>query len=134
MDRFKHDIERLSATRLDDFEALGKQLQTKLGDVRREGLRDERTAERGALGALEIRNISLRSATDEPGHANLTFDVALPSIVLDGPLWDGFTMYPARPDAPDSRPYWSANVSGAKVVLGLASDHKTVTYVSVSRR
>ncbi len=44
---------------------------------------DERIAERGMLGDLEVRNIRLRSAADNPALANLIFDIAPPSIALE---------------------------------------------------
>lgn len=107
---------------------------THLGEPNRQGLRDERTAERGMLGGLEIKNITLRSPADDPTHATLVFEVAPPSIALGEIIWEESAMYPPHPDAPDSRPYWSAQVNSAKVVLGLSLDHKTLTYVSISQR
>lgn len=134
MERFKNDIERLTKVRFDDVDALNEQLHTHLGEPNRQGLRDERTAERGMLGGLEIKNITLRSPADDPTHATLVFEVAPPSIALGEIIWEESAMYPPHPDAPDSRPYWSAQVNSAKVVLGLSLDHKTLTYVSISQR
>lgn len=134
MERFKNDIERLSSVRFDDVDALSKQLHTRLGEPTRQGLRNERTAERGLLGDLEVRNITLRSDADNPALARLTFDVAPPSIALDEIIWEDSTIYPPHPDAPGSRAYWSAPVNGAKVVLELAPDQKTLTHVLISQR
>ncbi len=50
MERFKNDIERLISVRFDDVDALNEQLHTHLGEPTRQGLRDERIAERGMLG------------------------------------------------------------------------------------
>lgn len=134
MERFKNDIERLSSVRFDDVDALSKQLHTHLGEPTRQELMHERTAERGVLGDLELRNIKLRSAADDPAHARLIFEVAPPSIALDEIIWEDATIDPPHPDAPDSRASWSARVNGAKVVLGLAADNVTLTYVSISQR
>ncbi|WP_188248765.1 hypothetical protein [Stenotrophomonas maltophilia] len=134
MERFKNDIERLTKLRFDDVDALNEQLHTHLGEPTRQGLRDERTAERGMLGGLGIQNITLRSPADDPTHATLIFEVTPPSIALEEIIWEESAMYPPHPDAPDSRPYWSAQVNSAKVVLGLSLDHKTLTYVSISQR
>ncbi len=134
MERFKNDIERLSSVRFDDVDALSKQLHTHLGEPTRQELMHERTAERGVLGDLELRNIKLRSAADDPAHARLIFEVAPPSIALDEIIWEDSTIDPPHPDAPDSRASWSAQVNGAKVVLGLAADNVTLTYVSISQR
>ncbi|MEN5285840.1 hypothetical protein ABE494_07790 [Stenotrophomonas lactitubi] len=134
MERFKNDIERLISVRFDDVDALNEQLHTHLGEPTRQGLRDERIAERGMLGDLEVRNIKLRSAADDPAHANLIFEVALPSIALEEIIWEDSIVNPPHPDAPGSRPYWSAQVNGAKVVLGLAADNVTLTYVSIRQR
>ena len=132
MERFKNDIERLISVRFDDVDALNEQLHTHLGEPIRQGLRDERIAERGMVGHLEIRNITLRSAPDDPAHAKLAFDVAAPSIALEEIIWEDSTIYPPHPDAPGSRPYWSAQVNGAEVVLGLAPDNVTLTRVVIS--
>ncbi|MCR8715515.1 hypothetical protein NU965_12620 [Stenotrophomonas indicatrix] len=134
MERFKYDIERLAGVRFDDVDALNEQLHTHLGAPTRQGLRDERTAERGRLGDLEVRNITLRSVPDDPAHAKLTFDVAPPSILLEEIIWDDSTLYPPHPDAPGSRPYWSAKMNGAEVVLSLAPDNVTLTRVLISHR
>ena len=134
MERFKNDIERLASVRFDDVDALNEQLHTHLGAPTRQGLRDERTAERGRLGDLEVRNITLRSPADDPTHATLIFEVAPPSIALDEIIWEDSTIEPPHPDAPDSRPYWSAQVNGAEVILGLAPDNVTLTRVLISHR
>lgn len=134
MERFKNDIERLSSVRFDDVDSLSKQLHTRLGEPTRQDLMDERTAERGMLGDLEVRSIKLRSAADDSAHARLIFEVAPPSIALDEIIWEDSTLYPPHPDAPGSRPYWSAQVNGAELVLGLAADNVTLTYVSISQR
>lgn len=134
MERFKNDIERLTTARFSDVDALSELLHTRLGEPTRQGLRNERTAERGMLGDLELRNIKLRSAADDPAHARLIFEVAPPSIALDEIIWEDSTIDPPHPDAPDSRAYWSARVNGAEVVLGLAADNVTLTYVSISQR
>nr|WP_312250089.1 hypothetical protein [Stenotrophomonas geniculata] len=134
MERFKNDIERLSSVRFGDVDALNEQLHTHLGKPTRQGPRDERTAERGMLGGLEVRNITLRSAVDDPAQAKLTFDVAPPSVALKEVIWEGTAQYPPRPDAPDSRPYWTAPVNGAEVVLTLAPDNATLTHVLISQR
>ncbi|QDL26408.1 hypothetical protein [Stenotrophomonas maltophilia] len=134
MERFKNDIERLISVRFDDVDALNEQLHTHLGAPTRQGLRDERIAERGMLGDLEVRNIKLRSAADDPAHANLIFEVAPPSIALEEVSWEGSIVNPPHPDASGSRPYWSAQVNGAEVVLGLAADNVTLTYVSIRQR
>lgn len=134
MERFKYDIERLAGVRFDDVDALSEQLHTRLGAPTRQGLRDERTAERGRLGDLEVRNITLRSDVDNPALAKLTFDVAPPSILLEEIIWEDSTLYPPHPDAPGSRPYWSAKVNGAEVVLSLAPDNVTLTRVLISHR
>ncbi|MCU1003745.1 hypothetical protein JAK59_01585 [Stenotrophomonas maltophilia] len=134
MERFKNSIERLSNVRFGDIDALNEQLHTHFGKPTRQGLRDERTAERGMLGGLEVRNISLRSAVDNPAQAKLTFDVAPPSVALKEVIWEGTAQYPPRPDAPDSRPYWTAPVNGAEVVLTLAPDNATLTHVLISQR
>lgn len=134
MERFKNSIERLSNVRFGDIDALNEQLHTHLGEPTRQGLRDERTAERGMLGGLGIQNITLRSPADDPTHATLIFEVTPPSIALEEIIWEESAMYPPHPDAPDSRPYWSAQVNSVKVVLGLSLDHKTLTYVSISQR
>lgn len=134
MERFKNDIERLISVRFDDVDALNEQLHTHLGAPTRQGLRDERIAERGMLGDLEVRNIKLRSAADDPAHANLIFEVAPPSIALEEVSWEGSIVNPPHPDASGSRPYWSAQVNGAEVVLGLAADNVTLTYVSTRQR
>ncbi|MDW7599532.1 hypothetical protein [Stenotrophomonas maltophilia] len=134
MERFKNSIERLSNVRFGDIDALNEQLHTHLGKPARQGLRDERTAERGMLGGLEVRNITLRSAVDNPAQAKLTFDVAPPSVALKEVIWEGTAQYPPRPDAPDSLPYWTAPVNGAEVVLTLAPDNATLTHVLISQR
>jgi len=134
MERFKNDIERLTSVHFDDVDAVSEQLHTHLGETTRQGMRDERTAERGMLGSLEVRNITLRSAADNPAQAKLTFDVAPPSIALEEIIWEGSSQYPPRPDAPASRPYWSAQVNGAEVVLTLAPDNVTLTHVLISQR
>ena len=134
IERFNSDIERLTSVRFDDVDALNEQLHTHLGEPTRQGLRDERIAERGMLGGLEIRNIMLRSVPDDPAHAKLTFDVAPPSILLEEIIWEDSTLYPPHPDAPGSRPYWSAKVNGAEVVLSLAPDNVTLTRVLISHR
>ncbi|QII27402.1 hypothetical protein G6052_01100 [Stenotrophomonas maltophilia] len=134
MERFKNDIERLASVRFDDVDALNEQLHTHLGAPTRQGLRDERTAERGRLGDLEVRNITLRSDVDNPALAKLTFDVAPPSIALEEIIWEDSTIEPPHPDAPDSRAYWSAQVNGVKVMLQLAPDQKTLTHVLISQR
>lgn len=134
MERFKNDIERLASVRFDDVDALNEQLHTHLGAPTRQGLRDERTAERGMLGGLEVRNITLRSVPDNPAHAKLTFDVAPPSILLQEIIWEDSTLSPPHPDAPGSRPYWSAQVNGAEVFLTLAPDNVTLTRVLISSR
>ncbi|CAM4411067.1 DUF3251 domain-containing protein [Stenotrophomonas lactitubi] len=134
MERFKNDIERLASVRFDDVDALNEQLHTHLGAPTRQGLRDERTAERGRLGDLEVRNITLRSPADDPTHATLIFEVAPPSIALEEIIWENSAIEPPHPDAPGSRPYWSAQVNSAKVVLGLSLDYKTLTFVSISQR
>lgn len=131
IERFKKDTERLASVRFDDAHALDEQLQTHLGDVTRQGPMDERTAERGMLGELEIRNITLRRASHDPAYANLIFYVAPPSIAIKEIIWEDSSKHPARPDARGSRPYWSAQVNGAKVTLGLDSDGVTLTYVSI---
>ncbi|WP_340570921.1 hypothetical protein [Stenotrophomonas sp. G106K1] len=133
-ERFKNDIERLASVRFDDVDALNEQLHTHLGAPTRQGLRDERTAERGRLGDLEVRNITLRSDVDNPALAKLTFDVAPPSIALEEIIWEDSTIEPPHPDAPGSRAYWSAQVNGVKVVLQLAPDQKTLTHVLISQR
>lgn len=133
-DAFKRDIERLASTRLGDVDALQTQLQTHLGPATRQGLRYERTAEGGTLGGLALRNISLRSAADDPGHANLSFELAPPSIVLHDFAWEGAVMHPPHPDAPGSRPYWNVQLGNASVVLGLDTDNATLVYVSISQR
>ena len=133
MERFKNDIERLTSVRFDDVDSLNKQLHTHLGETTRQDLMDERIAERGMLGGLEVRNIKLRSAADDPAHANLIFEVAPPGISLEEIIWEDSIVNPPHPDAPGSRPYWSAQVNGAKVVLGLAADNVTLTYVSISQ-
>ncbi len=134
MERFKNDIERLSRVRFDDVDALNEQLHAHLGEPTRQGLRDERTAERGMLGGLEVRNITLRSAVDNPAQAKLAFDVTPPSVALEEIIWEGTAQYPPRPDAPGSRPYWTAPVNGAEVVLTLAPDNVTLTHVLISQR
>jgi len=134
IERFKNDVERLTSVRFDDVDALNEQLHTHLGEPTRQGLRDERIAERGMLGDLEVRNITLRSPADDPAHANLIFEVVPPSIVLKEIIWEDSTLYPPHPDAPDSRPYRSVQVNSATVVLGLASDNVTLTYVSIRQR
>ena len=88
MERFKNSIERLSNVRFGDIDALNEQLHTHLGKPARQGLRDKRTAERGMLGGLEVRNITLRSAVDNPAQAKLTFDVAPPSVALKEVIWE----------------------------------------------
>ena len=134
MERFKNDIERLASVRFDDVDALNEQLHTHLGAPTRQGLRDERVAERGRLGDLEVRNITLRSPADDPTHATLIFEVAPPSIALEEIIWENSAIEPPHPDAPGSRPYWSAQVNSAKVVLGLSLDYKTLAFVSISQR
>ena len=134
MERFKNDIERLSSVRFDDVDALNKQLHTHLGEPTRQDVMDERIAEHGMLGDLEVRNIRLRSAADDPALANLIFEIAPPSIALEEIIWENSTKHPSRPDAPGSRPYWSAQVNDAKVVLGLDADNVTLTYISISQR
>ncbi len=134
MERFKNDIERLSSVRFDDVDALNEQLHTHLGEPTRQDVMDERIAEHGMLGDLEVRNIRLRSAADDPALANLIFEIAPPSIALKEIIWENSTKHPPRPDAPGSRPYWSAQVNDAKVVLGLDSDNVTLTYISISQR
>lgn len=134
MERFKNDIERLISVRFDDVDALNEQLHTHLGEPTRQGLRDERIAERGMLGDLEVRNIKLRSAADSTAHANLIFEVAPPSIALEDVNWEDPIVNPPHPDASGSRPYWSGQVNGAEVVLGLAADNVTLTYVSIRQR
>lgn len=133
MERFKNDIERLTSVRFDDVDALNEQLHTHLGEPTRQRLRSERIAERGMLGDLEIRNITLRSALDDPAHAKLAFDVVPPSIALEEIIWEDSTIEPPHPDAPDSRPYWTARVNGVEVVLGLALDNVTLTRVVISQ-
>jgi len=86
------------------------------------------------LGGLELRNISLRSAADDPGHGNLSFEFAPPSMVLREVAWERAVMHPAHPDAPGSRPYWSVQFGDATVVLGLDSDSATLVYASISQR
>ena len=134
MERFKNDIERLSSVRFDDVDALSELLHTRLGEPARQDLMDERIAERGMLGDLEVRNIRLRSAADNPALANLIFDIAPPSIALEEMIWENSTKHPPRPDAPGSRPYWTAQVNDAQVVLGLAADNVTLTYISIRQR
>ncbi|WP_144435737.1 hypothetical protein [Stenotrophomonas indicatrix] len=134
IERFKNDVERLTSVRFDDVDALNEQLHTHLGEPIRQGLRDERIAECGRLGDLEVRNITLRSAADDPAHANLIFEVVPPSIALEEINWEDSTLYPPHPNAPGSRPYWSVQVNSATVVLGLASDNVTLTYVSIRQR
>ncbi|WP_312816574.1 hypothetical protein [Pseudomonas sp.] len=134
MERFKNDIERLSRVRFYDVDALNELLHTHLGEPTRQDVIDERIAEHGKLGDLEIRNIRLRSATDDPALANLIFEIAPPSIALEEIIWENSTKHPPRPDASGSRPYWSAQVNDAKVVLGLDSDNVTLTYISISQR
>jgi len=134
MERFKNDIERLTTVRFSDVDALSELLRTRLGEPTRQGLRNERTGERGMLGDLEVRNITLRSDADNPALARLTFDVAPPGVALEGIIWEDSTIDPPHPDAPGSRAYWSAQVNGARVVLELAPDQKTLTHVLISQR
>lgn len=134
MERFANEVEQLAGVRFDDPDAVGRHLKTQFGSARRDDVREERTAERGMLGNLEVRNIKLLSASDDLSHATLTFDVAAPSLAIRDPLWEGSIPYPARPDASGSRPYWSAQVNGAQVILGLESDGVTLTYISISQR
>lgn len=132
-DAFKRDIERLASTRFGDVDALETQLQTRLGPITRQGRRYERTADGGTLGGLALRNISLRSAADDPRHANLSFEFAAPGIVLRQVAWDGAVMHPPHPDAPGSRAHWNAQLGDATVVLGLDTDDATLVYVSISQ-
>lgn len=134
MERFKKEVEQLAAIRFDDPEAVGRQLKTQLGAATRDNVHEERSAERGMLGDLSILNIKLRSASDNPAHATLTFDIAPPSVVVGNVLWEDSIPYPARPDASGSRPYWSTRVSGSEVILGLESDGTTLNYISISQR
>lgn len=121
-------------TRFSDTNVLETQLQTRLGPITRHRLRNERAAESGALNGLKARNISLRSAADDPGHANLSFEFEPPSIVLRKVAWGGAVMHSPHPDAPGSRPHWRVQFGDATVVLGLDSDSATLVYVSISQR
>ncbi len=86
------------------------------------------------LGSLEIRNIALRIDDEDASRAKLFFDVVPPGIELDEPLWEDVVPYPARPDASGSRPYWSANVLGVQVYLGLDVDFNRLEYVTIVQR
>lgn len=134
MERFKSDIERLAGVRFDDVDALNGQLRTHFSSSGQGDLSVERSAERGALGRLEVRNIVLRSNAHQPGRARLTFDVVSPSIEINQELWRDSILYPARPDAPDSRPYWSVQLDRATVYLGLAPDSATLARVTIIQR
>ncbi|AWH26939.1 hypothetical protein [Stenotrophomonas sp. YAU14D1_LEIMI4_1] len=123
----------MASTRFGDVDALETQLQTRLGPITRQGRRYERTADGGTLGGLALRNISLRSAADDPRHANLSFEFAAPGIVLRQVAWDGAVMHPPHPDAPGSRAHWNAQLGDATVVLGLDTDDATLVYVSISQ-
>lgn len=131
---FKTEIERLVVMRLADPDVVGKQLQTHLGQVTGDGAWEERAAERGMLGDLEIENIALRSSAADPDRATLRFDVVSPGIELDRSLWEDAVPYPARPDASGSRPYWAAKVRGVQVYLGLDVDHTTLEHVTIVQR
>ncbi|AWH19245.1 hypothetical protein C1922_18955 [Stenotrophomonas sp. ZAC14D2_NAIMI4_7] len=85
------------------------------------------------MGGLALYNISLRSAADDPGHANLSFEFEPPSIVLREFAWEGAVMHPPHPDAPGSRAYWNVQLGEAAVVLGLDTDNATLVYVSISQ-
>lgn len=133
-ERFKAELERVVVMRLGDPDAVGKHLRTHLGQVTGDGAWNEWRAERGMLGNLEIRNISLRIDDEDASRAKLFFDVVPPGIELGYPLWEDAVRYPALPDASGSRPYWSAKVRGLQVYLGLDVDFATLEHVTIVQR
>lgn len=134
MDRLKRDVDRLLSTPFDDVQALNVHLQAQLGPVQPHGQTDVRKAQGGTLAGIALKDIELRSAQDDPGHATLLLDLGSSELALQDPPWPAAVLYPPRPDAPDSNAYWSIQMGGASVIIGLAPDQTHVRYISIGKR
>jgi len=132
--RLKRDVDRLISIRFDDIDALEQQLGTQLGPPGSDGRANVRKAHGGAIAGVALQEVELHSAGDNPEHARLLLKLGAPDLLMEGAPWPAAVLYPPHPDAPDANAYWSFEIQGAAVILGLGPDQRRLSYISISKR
>ena len=131
---FRRALESLSKVRLGDLSEVQAALATTLGDADNAQGMVIRKSGRGVLGRTALRNIEWRAGSDNGGAHVLLFALDAPGAPFRGSEWSEAMPHPPDPNASGSNGYWTLQMNGRNIVLGLDEEETHIVQISINDR
>lgn len=131
---FRAALESLSKIRFGDLSGVQTALATTFSDAENVHGLIVRKSDRGVLGRTGLRNIELRAGAENSGAHVLLFSLEAPGAPFRGSEWSEAMPHPPDPDARGSKGYWTMQMNGRNVVLGLDEGETHIVQISISDR